>query len=114
MARKMRLKRFSAISICPITYRPLHASGAPIADFYLATLKNYGNLPKAAGKLEHLLQICIIRLHIYVLCLISIGQPGLVCKRSAPLAVNDDLIRHDLSSLIMYLTKQKGLVHRPV
>jgi hypothetical protein len=71
-------------------------------------------LPETAGNLEHLLQFCAIRFHIYVLCLISIGRPGLVCKRSAPLAVNDDLLRHDASSLIMHPTKQKGLVRRPV
>ncbi len=107
-------KRYSRYWVRPITDRLLHASGASVANSYLATFQNDGNLPEAAGKFEHLLQLCIIRFHIYVLCLISIGQPGLVCERSAPLAVNDDLLRHEVSSLIKHPTKQKGLVHRPV
>jgi hypothetical protein len=114
MTRKLHSGKIPGISIWPITYRPLHASGASVTDLYLTTLQDDGNLSEAAGKLEHLLQLCAIRFHIYVLCLISIGRPGLVCKRSAPLAVNDDLLRHEVSSLIMHPTKLKGLVHRPV
>jgi len=108
------LKRTPGTGARPITYRPLHASAASVTNFYLAAFQNDGNLPETAGKPEHLLQLCAIRFHIYVLCLVPIGRPGLVCKRSASLAVNDDLVRHDVPSFIMSPTKQKGLVLRPV
>jgi hypothetical protein len=98
----------------PITYRPLHASGASVANLYIAAFENDRDLPEAAGKFEHLLQLRAIRFHIYVLCLVPVGRPGLVCKRSACLAVNDDLVRHDIHPFIMHPTEQKGPVRRPV
>jgi len=91
------LKRIPGTGARPITYRPLHASATSVTNFYLAAFQNDGNLPETAGKLEHLLQLCAIRFHIYVLRLVPIGRPGLVCKRSASLAVNDDLVCHEIT-----------------
>jgi hypothetical protein len=48
MTRKLRCGEIPGISIWPITYRLLHASGASVTNFYLTTLQDDGNLPKAA------------------------------------------------------------------
>jgi len=50
----------------PATCRQLHPSGPPVADLDLVTFHDDRYLPRALGKLEHLLELCRVFVDIVI------------------------------------------------
>ena len=76
----------------------------------LFTLNNDRYFSDATGVSQHLLEFVTFFFYVHVLCVFPVSRPGILCMRSAVLAINDNFFCHKMDPSFIFLSYNMRLI----